>query len=60
MHKIIYESPYLKESEIDVDELEVYLRGLFYQKGLYNNLDNNKRSDLHRVVRIFDYLKYGR
>lgn len=60
MHKIIYEIPYLKESEIDVDELEIYLRGLFYQKGLYNNLDNNKRSDLHRVVRIFDYLKYGR
>ena len=59
-HKIIYEIPYLNESEIDVNELEEYLVGLFRQKGLYDSLSSNDRSDVNRLVRIFDYLKYGR
>lgn len=59
MHKIIYEIPYLKEEEIDINELEIYLKALYSKKDLYDNLDNNERSYLHRVVRIFDFLKYG-
>lgn len=59
-HKIIYEIPYLNESEIDVDELENYLINFFRQRGAYDNLNSNERSDMNRLVRIFDYLKYGR
>ncbi|MDY0260217.1 MAG: SIR2 family protein [Desulfovibrio sp.] len=59
-HNILYEIPYLQEQEIDINELEAYLRELYSQNDLYDRLDSHEKSNLHRVVRIFDYLKYGR
>lgn len=59
-HNILYEIPYLKEDEIDVNELESYLINLFRKEGFYDSLTQNEQSDLRRVVRIYDYLKYGK
>ena len=58
--KLFHEIPYLKEEEINVDELEKLLIRYTSNNEFYNNLTGNARSDFYRLIRMFDYLKYGR
>lgn len=52
---------YLKEAQMDVNELENVLKEIF--EGDVNVLQNvgaNERSDIRRLIRIYDYLKWGK
>ena len=49
---------YLEEKQVDVDELENVLKEIF--EGYVNALQNvgtNERSDIRRLIRIYDYIK---
>ncbi len=49
--------PYLKEDEIDLEELRIYLTTLI--KELPNNFEGlNGKTELKRVIRIYDFLKF--
>ena len=51
--------PYLKEENIDVNELHEFLKELFNRFPDILDRDNSSiRSDVKRVIRIFDWLKY--
>lgn len=50
---------YLYEDEINIDSLEKFLIERFSEKDFYKSLDN-KKSYIHRLVFIYDYLKYGK
>ena len=52
---------YLEEKQMDVRELEDILKEIF--EGDVNVLQNvgaNERSDIRRLIRIYDYLKWGK
>lgn len=52
---------YLEEKQMDVHELEDVLKEIF--EGDVNALQNvgtNERSDIRRLIRIYDYLKWGK
>lgn len=52
---------YLPEEQIDVKELEGILNELFENdKNILQNVDSNERSDIRRLIRIYDYLKWGK
>lgn len=59
-NKILYEIPFLSENEINVEDLENFLKQIFSSDGVYDNLDDNAKSYAHRLVRIYDYLRFGR
>lgn len=52
---------YLPEEQIDVKELEGILNELFENdKNILQNVDSNERSDIRRLIRVYDYLKWGK
>lgn len=52
---------YLKEEDIDVDELESVLREIFEADvNVLQNVNTNERSAIRRLIRIYDYLKWGK
>ena len=57
--KAISLMPYLHEDEIDCDELELFLRDCFNQVD-YAAISSIERSGINRLVKIYDYLRYGK
>lgn len=51
--------PNLYENEIDIEELEKFLAKLLEIPGFYRDIGIH-RGKLHRLIRIYDYLKYGK
>lgn len=52
---------HLEENQIDVNELENVLKELFKTDiNVLQNVDANERSDIRRLIRIYDYLKWGK
>lgn len=52
---------HLQERQFDTCELETVLKELFEQDvNVLQNVDSNIRSDIRRLVRIYDYLKWGK
>ncbi len=52
---------YLPEDEIDIDELEMILKEIF--KTDINVLQNSKspiRTNIRRLIMIYDYMKWGK
>ena len=60
IEKAIEDIAHLEEYEIDVTELENFLRKKFSEPGFYISLSRFAQSGFKRLVRIYDYLKYGR
>ena len=53
--------PYLTEDQFDVDELEQVLKEIFMNDiDILKNVSANVRSDIRRLIRIYDYLKWGK
>lgn len=51
---------YLNENEINIDDLENILKEIFNKSPkIFDNLQQNTKSDLRRIIRIYDYLKYN-
>ena len=52
---------HLKESQFDIKELEEVLKELFEKDvNVLQNVNSNERSDIRRLIRIYDYLKWGK
>jgi len=52
---------YLEEKQMDVHELEDVLREIFEgDVNVLQNVGTNERSDIRRLIRIYDYLKWGK
>lgn len=52
---------HLRENQISITELEGVLKELFEQDvNLLRNVTSNERSDIRRLIRIYDYLKWGK
>lgn len=52
---------YLEEKQMDVYELEDVLREIFEEDvNALQNVGTNERSDIRRLIRIYDYLKWGK
>lgn len=51
--------PNLYEDEIEIETLEKFLITLLRKPGFYKDIDAH-RGKLHRLIRIYDYLKYGK
>ena len=49
----------LPEYEIKADELESILTKIFENRNILEELDSPTRSDLRRLILIYDYLKWG-
>ena len=50
---------YLPEDQINLSELEIVLKGLFEaDKNILQNSENNTRTNIRRLIRIYDYLKW--
>ena len=51
----------LPENKIDVDKLEVILKELFTESNdALDRLDVNTRTNVRRLIRMYDYLKWGK
>lgn len=51
---------HLTEEQIDLIELEDVLRELFEEDVNILQNKSNARSDIRRLIRIYDYLKWGK
>lgn len=51
---------YLKEDEIDIDELEKFIRESFEKHPKCLQTGENSASNMKRIIRMFDWLKYGK
>ncbi len=52
---------YLEEEQMDVGELEDVLKEIFERdENTLQNVGTNERSDIRRLIRIYDYLKWGK
>lgn len=52
---------HLQEDQIDTKELEEVLVEIFHtDRNILQNVSSNERSNIRRVVRIYDYLKWGK
>ena len=52
---------YLPEDQIDLSELESVLKGLFNKdRNILQNSDTTTRTNIRRLIRIYDYLKWGK
>lgn len=58
--KIVSYIPYLYEHEIDIDALEALLTDCFTKLGFYGGLSSPIKSNVNRLVRIYDYMRYKR
>lgn len=51
---------YLPEEKIDVNQYQHILKEIFEENNnILSSLDSSNRSSLHRMIRIYDFLKYG-
>lgn len=50
----------LLEDEVDCSELEVVLKQLFKKENYLESLNSTDRSQIRRLIRIYDYLKWGK
>jgi len=51
---------YLKEDQIDVDELEEVLKQLFKESpNIFEEEQSSVKTNIRRLIRIYDYLKYS-
>jgi hypothetical protein len=61
MERAVRLIPYLTEDQFDVDELEQVLKEIFMNDiDILKNVSANVRSDIRRLIRIYDYLKWGK
>ena len=52
---------YLSEEQIDIVELENLLVGLFEEDvNVLQNVSQSERTNIKRLIRIYDYLKWGK
>ena len=52
---------YLPEEQFDLNELESILKGLFESdKNILQNSEAATRTHIRRLIRIYDYLKWGK
>lgn len=52
---------YLTEDQFDVNELEQVLKEIFMNDtDILKNVSVNVRSGIRRLIRIYDYLKWGK
>lgn len=52
---------HLQEDQIDTKELEEVLVEIFHtDRNILQNVSSNERTNIRRVVRIYDYLKWGK
>ena len=52
---------YLSEEQMDVVELENILVGLFEEDvNILQNVNQSERTNIKRLIRIYDYLKWGK
>ena len=50
---------HLEQNEINIDELESHLKSIFISNGnILETATSNERTNLRRLIRIYDYLKY--
>ncbi len=50
---------YLKESEVEVDDLGEYLKSKFQANpNFIEDEESTRRSELRKIIRIYDFLKY--
>ena len=50
---------YLEEKQMDVHELEDVLKEIFEKDvNTLQNVETNERSNIRRLIRIYDYLKW--
>lgn len=62
LNRLITDISFLKENEIEVQDLEMLLKDIFHK---YPNILDDEtpqyiRSEVRRMIRILDWLKYGR
>ena len=61
MERAVRLIPYLTEDQFDVDELEQVLKEIFMNDiDILKNVSATVRSDIRRLIRIYDYLKWGK
>lgn len=59
--KVMILIAHLEESEINVDDLERYLSDrLTSNPQIFEKLTSDEKTNLRRLIRIYDYLKYGK
>ena len=58
LSKQLEELTYLDEDKIDIRELECFLNECLDKKSFYSNLTEGERAHFHRLVLIYDYMKY--
>ncbi len=52
---------HLKEEQMDLTELEKVLHGLFEEDiNILQNEEQNTKTNIRRLIRIYDYLKWGK
>lgn len=52
---------HLREEQFDIKELEEVLKELFVNdENVLQKANSNERSDIRRLIRIYDYLKWGK
>ena len=52
---------HLTEEQIDISELEAVLKQLFENDiNILQTVDANTRTNIRRLIMIYDYLKWGR
>jgi len=50
----------LPENKIDIDQYQCILEMIFNENNnILNSMDGPNRSNLHRMIRIYDFLRYG-
>lgn len=61
MSKALRLIAHLEQDQIDIKELEDVLREIFEEDvNVLQNVSSNERSDIRRLIRIYDYLKWGK
>ena len=60
LKRALVDMSYLDEAEFDLEQLEQFLSSKFSEEGFYGSMDTNMRSDFNRLVRIYDWMKYGK
>lgn len=61
LHRATYLMSHLPEDSIDIDELETFLIHVFKKDpDVLSNEDSGIRTEVRRLVRILDYLKWGK
>lgn len=51
---------YLYENEIDLNQLETFISERLSDSGFLSSLSSSCRSNFKRLIRIYDYMKFGR